>query len=194
MLSIEKLVDPKGNARKAPYYSPFGYSYGYYVLDEGFDYTTDKEENNRRLELMTKACIVDKETAEKISGVAELLSDTNNINWKNACKENNKTAASDFVINSEGFTATSIGDKERLIYFSIPHDRGWSAYVNGEEKEILTLNGGMMGIIVPEGESEIEFIFRTPGLSAGIIISASSLIMLGILAIIELKKRKQNNR
>lgn len=194
VLSIEKLVDPKGNARKAPYYSPFGYSYAYYVLDEGFDYTTDKEENNRRLELMTKACIVDKETAEKISGVAQLLTDTGSINLENTCRENNKTAASNFVITSEGFTATSIGDKERLIYFSIPHDRGWSAYVNGEEKEILTLNGGMMGIIVPEGESEIEFIFRTPGLSAGIIISASSLIILGILAIIELKKRKRINR
>lgn len=190
VLSIETLVDKNGNERNAPYYSPFGYSYDYYVLDESFDYSENKSENNRRLELMTKACIVDKETAEKISGVAELLTDTNNFDWETACKENSKTAATDFILNSEGFTAKTSGDKERLIYFSIPHDRGWKAYINGEESEILTLNGGMMGIIVPEGESKIEFRFIPPGLSAGIAISAFSLSALGILAVIELKKKK----
>lgn len=190
VLSIEKLVDKNGNESKTPYYSPFGYSYSFYVLDDGFDYTKNKAENNSRIELMTKACIVDEETAKKIKNVAVLLTDTSNIDWKSACEENNNSAARDFVVNSEGFTATSNGNKERLIYFSIPHDRGWKAYVNGKEKEILTLNGGMMGIIVPEGESEIVFTFTTPGLSAGIIISTVSLVSLGILAIIGLKKKK----
>lgn len=190
VLSIEKLVDKNGNESKAPYYSPFGYSYDYYVLDEGFNYTQNKKENNRRIELMTKACIVDKETAEKISSVAKPLTDTENVDWKAACKENTETAATNFVLTSEGFTAQSSGSKERLIYFSIPHDRGWRAFINGEEAEILTLNSGMMGIIVPEGESEIQFRFITPGLSAGIAISAFSLFALGILAVTELKKKK----
>lgn len=189
VLNIETLVDKNGIETNAPYYSPFGYSYGYYVLDEGFDSTRDKKENNRRIELMTKACIIDSETAQKLGSTVTLLTDTENIDWENACKENKKTAAKNFVMTSKGFTAVTEGDNERLIYFSIPHDNGWKAYVNGKETEIFTVNGGMMGIIVPVGESSIEFSFKTPGLTAGMVISTISLAAIIISAIIEKKKK-----
>lgn len=188
VLSIETLVDKNGVETAAPYYSPFGYSYSCYVLDEGFDYTKDKEENNSRIELMTKACIIDAETAEKLSDTVQLLTDTKNIDWKAACEENRSTAATDFVITSKGFSAVTNGNEKRLIYFSIPHDNGWTAYIDGKETEIFTLNGGMMGIIVPEGESSVEFMFTTPGLRVGIIISALSMAAIIVLAVIDRKK------
>lgn len=183
VLSIKTLVDKNGNETNAPYYSPFGFSYDYYVLDEGYEYTTSKKENNKRIETMTKACFVDKETAKKLEGIAVPLDET--VDWKNEYK---KTGAKNFVLNSSGFTATTKGDKQRLIFFSIPHDNGWTAFIDGEETEILTINGGLMGIIVPEGECEIEFTFRTPGLLPGAIISIITLIGLLIYAIIERKK------
>lgn len=189
LLSIETLVDSDGNETQAPYYSPFGYSYDYYVIDEGYEYSTDKKENNARIELMTKACFVDEETAAKIKNVAALLEDTENVDWEAACAANAETASVEFELNSSGFTAKSVGDKQRLIYFSIPHDKGWAAYVNGKETEILTVNGGMMAIIVPAGECNIEFTFITPGLLPGAIISGVSLIALVILTISDKKKK-----
>lgn len=189
VLSVEKTVDKDGNEKAAPYYSPFGYSYGYYVLDEGFEHSKSKKENNRRIELMTKACIIDAETAIRLGDVIKPLNEADSVDWEEACKENRSTAATDFVMTSKGFTAVTNGNDKRLIYFSIPHDNGWKAYVDGKQAEIFTLNGGLMGIVVPEGESEIEFIFTTPGLCAGIAVSAVSLLLIAALSVINKKKK-----
>lgn len=183
VLSIKTLVDENGNRTDAPYYTPFGFSYDYYVLSDDIEYTTSKKENNRRIETMTKACFVDSGTAEKLKGILKPLG--GDFDWK---EEYKKEGAENFVMTSSGFTATSKGSQERLLFFSIPHDNGWTAYINGKETEILTVNGGLMSIIVPEGECNIEFKFVTPGLKVGTIISIMSLLSLGIYAIYERKK------
>ncbi len=183
LLSIKTLVDKNGNRTDAPYYTPFGFTYDYYVSSEGLEYTTNKKENNKRIETMTKACFVDSETAEKLDGILKPLE--GDFDWK---VEHKKTGAENFRMNSTGFTATSKGEKERLVFFSIPHDNGWTAYIDGKETEILTINGGLMGIVVPEDECKIEFKFITPGLKLGLGISAISLITLAIYGIIERKK------
>ncbi len=183
ILSIKTLVDENGNRSDAPYYTPFGFSYDYYVISDDMEYTTSKKENNRRIETMTKACFIDSETAEKLEGILKPLE--GEFDWK---EEHKKDGAENFVMTSSGFTATTEGNKERLLFFSIPHDNGWTAFVNGKKTEILTINGGLMSIIVPEGECNIEFKFVTPGLKAGAIISFMSLLSLGIYAIYERKK------
>lgn len=183
VLSIKTLVDENGNRTDAPYYTPFGFAYDYYVLSDDIEYTTSKKENNRRIETMTKACFVDSETAEKLKGFLKPLD--GDFDWK---EEYKKEGAENFVMTSSGFTATTKGSKERLLFFSIPHDNGWTAYINGKETEIFTVNGGLMSIIVPEGECNIEFKFVTPGLKVGTIISIMSLLSLGIYAIYERKK------
>ena len=190
LLSIETLVSKEGVSTPAEYYTPFGWIYDYFVIDEGFDYTTNKAENNRRIKLMTKACIVDKETADKLKGIATSLENTDSVDWKTACKNSKATAAKDISLTSKGLTCVTSGEKKRLIYFSIPNDNGWRAYINGEEAEILTINGGMMGIIVPEGKAQISLEFHTPGLKAGIIISCLSLIFLSFCVIFPICGKK----
>lgn len=192
LLSIETLVNKEGVSTPAEYYTPFGWVYDYYVIDEGFEYTTDKAENNRHMELMTKACIVDRETAEKIKDNATLLESTDSVDWKAACKNNKRTAATDISLTSRGLSCATSGEKERLVYFSLPNDNGWRAYINGEEAEILTINGGMMGIIVPEGEAQIRLEFHTPGFMAGIIVSILSLAIVTFLQM--LQKRNKNDK
>lgn len=186
VLNIKSIVDSKGNATDAPYYSPFGYEYNYFVLSDNYKYTTDKKENNKRIEIMTTACFIDKETANKLSDVIKPF-DKENFEWKKAVKQNRITAVKNFKLDSNGFTAISEGKKERLIYFSIPHDNGWKAYINNKETEIYTLNGGLMGIVVPEGKAEIVYEFTPPGLNTGIIISLISLFALGIYTFIDKK-------
>lgn len=136
--------------------------------------------------MMTAACFIDKETANKLSDVIKPF-DKENFEWKEAVKQNRITAVKNFKLDSNGFTAISEGEKERLIFFSIPHDNGWKAYINNKETEIYTLNGGLMGIVVPEGKAEIVFEFTPPGLNAGIVISLISLLALGIYTFIDKK-------
>ena len=186
VLSIKTLVDENGNRTDAPYYTPFGFSYDYYVLSDNIEYTTSKKENNRRIEIMTKACFIDNETAEKLEGIVKPLN--SDFNWKEECK---KEGTENFIMTSSGFTATTKGSKERLIFFSIPHDNGWSAYVDGEETEIFTVNGGLMAIVVPEGRCDIEFRFVTPGLKAGLIISFLSISALFAYSIADVLRKRR---
>lgn len=187
VLNIETLVAADSSRSAAPYYTPMGYTYDYYVADD-FYFTRNAEENNRRIELMTQACILDSETAAKLSHILKPF-DNNIFDWKEVCKEKRKTACTDFRMNTSGFTCISEGVDERLVYFSIPHDSGWSAYINGEKTEIFTVNGGMMGVVVPDGTAEIEFRFIPPGLSAGIAVSAFAMFVIVAEAFWEKKKQ-----
>lgn len=188
LLSIKYSVDNDGRCTDVPYYTPFGFTYDYYIIsDENYKYTTDKEENNKRIELMTTACFIDEETASKLKRVVVPFEDSGSFDWK---KERAKSGAESFEMTSSGFTAVSSADKTQLMFFSIPHDNGWKAYVNGKETEIFTVNGGLMGIIVPTGKSEIKFEFHTPGLTLGSAISTATLFALTVCFWFERKKRQ----
>lgn len=192
VLSVSEVVNKDSTRQDSPYYIPMGFVYEYYVEDVNYEFSKDIEENNRRIQLMTQACFLDSETAKALGHVVKPLGD-NTIDWVDACELRRQSACTDFVLTSKGFSATSQGDKERLVFFSIPNDNGWTAYVNGEETEIYTVNGGLIGIVVPEGTSNITFNFMPPGLIAGAIIS--SVMLVGIIAygIFEFLKRKKGN-
>ncbi len=81
----------------------------------------------------------------------------------------------DFIRSSKGFSCSSDFEKNSLIYFSVPYDNGWKAFVDSEEREIIN-SGGMMLLPVEAGNHSIEFSYGTPGYRAGLIISAVSLV------------------
>jgi len=177
VLSIKNIVDKDGNTSSAQYYCPFGYEYDYYIPDENVEFSNDKNENNKRIELMCSACYIKKDNVDKLSEYLKPLN-VSTANWKEAVKKNRTTACKEFNMTENGFTAKTYGEKERLIYFSVPNDNGWKITVNGVEAEIYTVNGGMMGIIVPAGASEIEAKFIPPGMYEGLIISVVTIIIL----------------
>lgn len=160
------------HAYACPDYVPMGYAYEYYVLDNSptpARALKDTGKNNEAIERMVKACVLDSRTAEALRGVvAPCPSERLEAPWRQAAEDNRENAVTAFSADPSGFTAAASGDRTRLIYFSVPHDNGWIAYVNGEETPIYTVNYGMMGIVVPPGqEVRIEFRFRPPGLRAG---------------------------
>ena len=69
----------------------------------------------------------------------------------------------------------------KLLCFSIPYNKGWTAYVDGEKAEILPVNTMNLAVELGEGEHTVELRYQTPGLSAGAAVSAGGLISLGIL-------------
>ena len=65
------------------------------------------------------------------------------------------------------------------VFFSIPYESGWTAYVNGEKVDIEQVNVGFMAIRVNAGANiRIEFVYQTPGLFLGCIISIVCIILL----------------
>ncbi len=92
-----------------------------------------------------------------------------------------------FEYTNEGFEAVfdNTGGKTNLLFFSVPYEKGWSATVNGEPVDIEIVNTGFMAVKVDADiKSEIEFTYRTPMLTTGIIISAGAWVLLAFYCII----------
>ncbi len=89
-----------------------------------------------------------------------------------------------FTVDTRGFTATSYFDRERLVFFSVPYDKGWSATVNGQPARIEKVNIGFMAVRVPAGPVTIRFGYTTPGLIPGAVCSVASLALLGLYLLI----------
>lgn len=176
-----------GNVRiyDADHYVPFGYVCPYYLVDDSGvpeKISKDVKKNNKTIETMVKACYVDSQTAQKLHGAAlpcpkERLEQP----WQEAARENAQNACDHFQANTSGFSAVTSGEKMRLLVFSVPHDDGWCAFINGKEAEILTVNYGLMGVVVPPGEQiSVVFRFEPPGLKLGAIVSAT--VAVGLLS------------
>lgn len=81
--------------------------------------------------------------------------------------------------------------KDELLFLSIPYSVGWSAYVDGEEIDIMKANIGFMAIPLEEGTHEIELLYETPGLKLGAMCSLVALLIV-IINVVYIKKKKGN--
>lgn len=68
---------------------------------------------------------------------------------------------------------------DKILCLSIPYDKGWTAYVDGEKADLLQGNTAFMAIEISKGEHRIELRYWPRGLTVGIVVS-----LLGILTVI----------
>ncbi|MBQ6815125.1 MAG: YfhO family protein [Lachnospiraceae bacterium] len=83
---------------------------------------------------------------------------------------------------------TSTGDG--LMYTSIIYDRGWSAYVDGKEVEITSINDAVLAVPVPAGTHTIELKYFPTNLGIGLAITFVSIAALITLIVLDRKKLK----
>ncbi|MCL5027892.1 MAG: YfhO family protein, partial [Bacteroidetes bacterium] len=71
---------------------------------------------------------------------------------------------------------------------------GWKAYIDGNKTEIYKVNHGFMGIVVPNGQHKVEFVYAPTSfyISKYLALTLSSLVMLGLIftVLYEIKKSK----
>lgn len=75
------------------------------------------------------------------------------------------------------------------LVFSIPTEKGWTLYVNGQETPLESFKDALLAVSLDAGTYEIELEFKTPGVGAGLIISTLSAVIFALCWFIE-KKRK----
>lgn len=171
-------------------YIPYGFSYNYYM---SYDFCDSYAESSRAA-LMLKAILLTDEQIEKYGDMLEnieklelppydfettgtTLSLTDDA-MAYDCEQLRETAADSFETDNRGFTAKVTRDRENLVFFSVPYDEGWTAYVNGKETEIEKVNAGFMAVKVGAGTSTIRFEYLTPGLVDGLITTGGACVVL----------------
>jgi len=58
-------------------------------------------------------------------------------------------------------------EKPGFAVVSVPYDRGWRITVNGQEKKVYPVNGGLCGFAVDRGNNDIQMWFTPFGLKEG---------------------------
>ncbi len=172
-------------------YIPMGFTFDHFISDtDAASYTDTTLEK-----MLIRALVLDDKQIEKYSDViselpAEESLGLNSDTYIYDCEKHAKEACESFIYDSEGFDAEITLDTSKLVFFSVPYDEGWTAYVNGKPADIEKVSYGFMAVKAEEGENKIEFRYETPGLKLGFIITLSGLVLLGIYMLITRKQKR----
>ena len=121
----------------------------------------------------------------------DVISEIDDKEYSELVSRHKEETCYDLEMNTYGLTAKIDLSRRDLVFFSISHNKGRKAYIDGAETEIFKVNNGMVGIIVPEGQHEIEFCYTVRGFSEGVIIFVFSAIALTAYIIFSIRKDKK---
>ena len=77
------------------------------------------------------------------------------------------------------------------LQLSVPYEKGWTVTVNGKKQEVLN-SMDYLAVSIPEGESEIEFVYHTPLLRESVIIVV--ILLIGYIIVDVVVKRYKNKK
>lgn len=176
-------------------YIPMGFTYDEYISRSDYD----KLDEKHREAVMLAALVVEDENVETVSKYLAPF----NVSREDyvlyptfavLCDQRAEKVCDSFTTDNDGFKAEFTGKKPELVFFSVPYDDGWSVEINGQKSEILKTNVGFMAVECGTGKNDIRFIYETPGLKTGMLMSGGSLlIFLCYMGTIVYLKRKKGN-
>ena len=146
-------------------YVQMGFTYDYYVTEETYEETITSSRSN----LLMRAVMLSDEDVEKYGKyltelpddeVYDLYYDT----YVSDCNDRRASSSSVFTMTNSGFHCEITLDKDNLVFFSVPYDDGFTAYVNGEQAEIVKVDDGLMAVLGTQGENTIDFVYQADGL------------------------------
>ena len=105
-------------------------------------------------------------------------------------KERGNECIDEAVYGSNSYEASITTSRETYGFFSIPNDSGWKAYVNGQETEIIDING-FMAVKLEAGHNDVKFEYHTPMIKAGWVSTAAGIII--FIAYIYIGRKKERN-
>ena len=180
----QKVGESDGyNIYENRYFIPVGFTFDRFMTEDTYALLLDRDKTAADRTLV-RDLILDDEAAAKYASFfsgqdtdidEECLSSDS---YYSECRKRASTACTSFMTSKSGFTAEATLDRENLVFFSFPFEKGWSARVDGKEAEIVKADFGLMAVCVPEGTHTITFTYLPYGLHAGILVSLAALVIL----------------
>ena len=154
-------------------YVPMGFTYDYYVTKATYEASVKTLRSN----LLLRALVLEDEDVKAYGQYLtelpdEMLEELHYDSYTQDCADRRSHSCSVFQMNNAGFHAEITLEKQNLVFFSVPYDDGFTAYVNGEKTDILRVDEGLMAVLCPAGASSIDFVYQAAGLSASRVVTA----------------------
>lgn len=92
-------------------------------------------------------------------------------------EELSKDAVDNIVVEDDMITCHIDIDMPKYLQFSVPYSKGWKAYVDGKETELIKSDYMYMGLWIEEGYHEIELRYEMPYFKDGLVASAACLVV-----------------
>ena len=170
---------------------PMGFAGQYYITQEQLDALN--EEN--RAQALLRAVLLDEDQIAAYGDLlqpipADRLTDFSQDAYAEDCAACRTGTVQSFTATRTGFTAETNYDSDRLVFFSVPYDDGFTATINGTPARLEKVDDGLMALRVPAGQASITCTYHTPGLRTGTTVSLAALVVYAAYLVVLKKKKK----
>ena len=174
-------------------YVPMGFTYDYYVTEATYQTSIKTLRSN----LLMRALVLEDEDVKAYGQYLtelpdEMLEELHYDSYTQDCADRRAHSCSVFQMNNAGFHAEITLDKASLVFFSVPYDDGFTAYVNGEKTDILRVDEGLMAVLCPAGTSSIDFVYQAAGLSASRVVTAVAIPVWVVYAAYFVRRKRRS--
>lgn len=180
-----------------PHFVPMGFTFDYFIRDSLYqEIKTDTDLKMFAADrLLMRDLILTDEQAARYADILEEDTDypeeaMTEEEFYSLSDERAATACTSFTYDASGYQATANLPRENLVFFSIPWDRGFTAYVDGVETPIEKVDYGFIAVLVPEGEHSIRLDWKPYGIEAGAATSILGVLITAGVAVYEIRKSK----
>ena len=106
-------------------------------------------------------------------------------------KEAMSAGISNVKVENGKVDVTATCEEDKIILFSIPYEKGWTAKVDGQTVELIAYQDAFLSIPLSAGTHQIELRFTPPGWNLGLAMSAVGLVMFLAFTFLMRKNKKQ---
>lgn len=164
------------------YFLPLGFTYDRYISYDKFKNLPAgvKEQTLLRASVVSVSDIKNFSDIEAFDPIAsdEQVNRQNFRKYVNALKEESLTLTEHKQNRLQGNIEIN---KKKVLFFSIPYDKGWKAWVDGRPAELRLVNIGFMGLPLEPGRHKVVLEFTSPLLYAGGLVSGVGILVYVIL-------------
>ena len=129
--------------------------------------------------------------ADELKSVYSVAADGNTVCVDVSYEKRNTDAEVSLIdsVNDNYFKGSVSCEKDSVVFIAAPFEYGWSAWVDGEQAEMMLANDGFIAINVPHGDHDFELKYSCPGIMQGIIVSGASALVFLLCLIIGIRRR-----
>lgn len=167
---------------------PLGTAYASYIKRDDFN----QLDNFQKQVALMRGVVLDLEQTEVMKSIAPTMPDTAAIVTLDVLGAYANNLKKD-TLQLQSFTPNRIkGSIEvtsnRVLFFSIPFDRGWHGLLDGEEVSLEKVNIGFTGMMLPSGKHQVELYYEPPFVKLGMAITILTILLYGGFRYYEKKK------
>ncbi len=166
------------------HYIPMGFTYTSYVAEEVVERLSLSKDTTVDVPLVLLAHLSVSKGDEAL--FAKYLSKGNiseSLSIDSLCQERRRHTCDQFAGDTHGFNAHISLPRANFVFFSVPADPGFQAYVDGKQTKIYDVSLGQSAILVPKGGHDIRFEFLPQGIEEGSVVSLGCLLCLIVVGV-----------